>query len=108
MGSAELTSKHRIPDELWERLKPLLSPEPAKPKGGRPRMDDRLALESIFYGLSSGCQWNALPCTFGASSTAPDRFQAWRAAGVFERFWQAGLTEYAAEVGIDWEWNALP
>jgi transposase len=45
--------------------------------------------------------------TFGASITVPDRFQAWRAAGVFKRFWQAGLTEYAAEVGIDWEWNAL-
>lgn len=107
MSSVEVTPKHQIPDHLWDKLKPLLPPEPPKPKGGRPRMEDRLALEAIFFILSTGCQWNALPRALGASSTVHDRFQAWREQGVFEQFWQAGLAEYAQQVGIDWEWNAI-
>ena len=39
--------------------------------------------------------------------TVHDRFQAWREQGVFERLWQAGLVEYAQEIGIDWEWNVM-
>lgn len=70
-------------------------------------MDDRQALEAIFYVLCTGCQWNALPRSLGASSTVHDRFQQWQERGVFQRFWQAGLLEYAQEVGIDWEWNAM-
>lgn len=85
----------------------LVPEEPAKPKGGRPRMDDRQALEAIFYVLFTGCQWNALPRSLGASSTVHDRFQQWQADGTFERFWQAGLAEYAQQQEIDWQWNAM-
>lgn len=70
-------------------------------------MDDRQALEAIFYVLFTGCQWNALPRSLGASSTVHDRFQQWQADGTFERFWQAGLAEYAQQQGIDWQWNAM-
>lgn len=107
MSSSQVNAKYRIPDELWERLQPLLPPAMPKPKGGRPRIDDRQALDAIFYVLCTGCQWNALPRSLGASSTVHDRFQQWQEQGVFQRFWQAGLLEYAQEVGIDWEWNAM-
>ena len=107
MSVSEVNAKYRIPDALWERFQPLLPVEPPKPKGGRPRMDDRLALDAIFYVLRTGCQWNALPRSIGASSTVHDRFVYWLEFGVFERFWQAGLVEYAKEIGIDWEWNAM-
>lgn len=107
MSDAQVTNNHQIPDALWEKLKPMLPPVLPKPNGGRPRMDDRLALEAIFFILSTGCQWNALPRSLGASSTVHDRFQAWRSQGIFEQFWQAGLAEYAEQVGIDWEWNAI-
>ncbi len=70
-------------------------------------MDDRQALDAIFYVLCTGCQWNALPRSLGASSTVHDRFAQWTEQGVFERFWQAGLIEYAREIGMDWEWNAM-
>ncbi len=36
-------SKPLVFDELWEALVPLLPRERHKPKGGRPRCDDRLA-----------------------------------------------------------------
>jgi len=43
-----------------------------------PRMNDRKAMSAIFYVLRTGCQWNALPRSLGASSTVHDRFQEWR------------------------------
>jgi len=97
----------RIPDELWERIEPLLPPKRSYPKGGRPRMPDRQAMDAIFYVLRTGCQWKALPRSLGAPSTVHDRFQEWREAGVFERMWRAGLLEYDERVGMEWEWQAL-
>ena len=40
-----------------------------KKKTGRPRMDDRKAMNAIFYIARTGCQWKALPRSLGASST---------------------------------------
>ena len=86
----------RIPAEMWERIAPLLPPERPHPKGGRPWTPARQCMDGIFYVLRTGCRWKALPRCFGAASTVHLRFQQWRAAGVFERLWQEGLTEYDA------------
>jgi putative transposase len=89
-----VAEKFQLPDELWEKIKPLLpSPKPKK-KEGRPRMNDRQAMTAIFYVLRTGCQWNSIPRSLGASSTVHDRFQEWREAGVFEDLWQDGVLEY--------------
>ena len=37
-----------VPDELWAAVAPLLPPEPPKPKGGRPRVPDRVALARLY------------------------------------------------------------
>jgi Putative transposase of IS4/5 family (DUF4096) len=47
-GYAEGMAKELLSDELWEVIEPLLPEEPPKPKGGRPRIDDRAALTGIF------------------------------------------------------------
>jgi len=107
---SELTgveSAYEIPDALWDRIKPLLPSHKKKKKAGRPRMDDRRAMSAIFYVLRTGCQWNALPKSLGASSTVHDRFQEWRKAGVFRRMWIDGLSIYDKKVGIDWKWQAM-
>jgi len=77
---------YSLPDVIWDRIIALLrSPSILrKKKTGRPRMDDRKAMGAIFYILRTGCQWNALPRSLGASSTVHDRFQEWRKAGVFQ------------------------
>lgn len=103
----EIDPAFLLPGEVWERVKTAIPPAPPKPKGGRPRMDDRKALDGIFYVLRTGCQWKALPRCLGASSTVHDRFQLWVEQGVFERMWELGLEQYAKEVGIDWEWMAM-
>ena len=101
---------YEIPDILWYRIVPLLLTIPHKKKKkkvGRPRMNDRQVMSAIFYILRTGCQWNALPRSLGASSTVHDRFQEWRKAGVFKRMWIDGLLEYDKKTGIDWEWQAM-
>ncbi|NNJ25576.1 hypothetical protein LzC2_16480 [Planctomycetes bacterium LzC2] len=85
----------RMPDELWERIPPLLPPRKPHPPGRhRPRVDDRAAMDAIFFRLPTGCQWNALAATgICSSSLAHRRFQEWVAAGVFVELWRRGLTE---------------
>jgi transposase len=97
----------RIPDELWEQIAPHIPPERPKPKGGRPRMPDRQAMDAILFVARTGCQWNMLPRSLGASSTVHDRFQEWVAAGVFLRLWRASVLDYDALKGLDIEWQAM-
>jgi len=107
---SELTgveSAYEIPDVLWDRITSLLPLREKKKKTGRPRMDDRRAMSAIFYVLRTGCQWNALPRSLGASSTVHDRFQEWRKADVFKRMWIDGLSVYDKKAGIDWKWQAM-
>src|SRR3954469_18908716 len=98
----------RLPDELWERIVPLLPPRKPHPLGcHRPRVDDRQAMDAIFFVLRTGCQWNALHATgLCSSSAAHRRFQEWTAAGVCRALWTNGLVEYAAWQGMAWEWLA--
>jgi transposase len=98
----------RTPDALWAQLAPLLPPRKPHPLGcHNPRVDDRRAMDAIFFRLRTGCQWNALSATgLCSSSSAHRRFQEWRAAGVFRELWRRGLTEYDTLKGIDWSWLA--
>jgi len=103
----DIGKDYQIPDELWEKIEPLLPPPKQKKKSGRPRMDDRKAMTAIFYILRTGCQWKALPRSLGAPSTVHDRFQEWREAGIFEKMWEEGLMEYENKKGIDWKWQSM-
>jgi transposase len=103
----EINESYKIPDSLWAEIKPFLPPEKPKPKGGRPRMDNRKAMDAIFYILRTGCQWKALPRSLGAPSTVHDRLQEWQKSGVFHRMWEAGLEKYDELRDLDWEWQSM-
>ena len=96
----------RIPDDMWPIIEALLPPEKPKHKGGRPRMDNRKAMDAIFYILRTGIQWKALPRELGAPSTVHDRFKAWTALGIFEELWTQALLIYDEEQGLNWQWQA--
>lgn len=97
-----------VPDTLWAHVEPLLPVEPPKPRGGRPRTDNRRALAGILYRLRTGCQWKALPKEyFGSGSTCHERFQEWVSAGVFWRVFEQCLRYYDACRGVDWKWCSL-
>ncbi len=103
----DVNESYKISDAFWAEIESLLPPEKPKPKGGRPRMDNRQAMDAIFYLLRTGCQWKALPRSLGAPSTVHDRFQEWQKAGVFHRMWGVGLAKYDDLKGLDWEWQSM-
>lgn len=85
----------RMPNELWVKVKPLLPPGKPHPLGcHRPRVDDREAIDAIFYRLRTGCQWKALDATgICSSSSTHRRFQEWTQAGWTDFDWHAGIGE---------------
>jgi putative transposase len=95
-----------IPDELWERIEPILERRYPRAPTGRPRADLRLVLDGIIYRLRSGVQWNQLPRQFGADSTVHGWFQRFVKDGVLQEIW-AELVRECDELGaVSWEWQA--
>jgi len=70
-------------DAEWALVEPAIPP--AK-RGGRPRdVNVREVLNAIFYVLSTGCQWNALPSDLPPKSTIYDYLDLWDWDGTLER-----------------------
>ena len=61
-------TKELVADALWEGLEPLLPEKPPKPKGGRPRIDERAVRTGILAVLKSGSLWEMLPQEMGCAS----------------------------------------
>lgn len=91
MAWTEITREHYRRDELryasdlkdreWAMLAPLM---PVPSALGRPReVDLRAVVNAIFYILSTGCQWRALPKDFPPRSTVQGYFYRWRDDGTW-------------------------
>lgn len=93
-----------ITDALWARLAPLLPPVPPRPKGGRPRVSDRAALEGILFVLTTGIHWKRLPTALGYGSgvTCWRRLRDWQAAGVFAQLHRLLLDALGEAGQLDW------
>jgi transposase len=102
-------SKLLVSDELWAIIAPLLPPEPPKPKGGRPRLDDRTVLTGIIFVLKSGIGWDLLPSELGCGSgmTCWRRLRDWNRMGVWERLHWELLQRLADAEKIDWSRASL-
>ncbi len=59
----------RVPDELWEKIEPILAECDPPKSTGRRRIDQRAALDAIIFRLRTGCQWN--PTCPRSSPTTP-------------------------------------
>ena len=96
-------------DELWEIIEPLLPPEAPKPKGGRPRINDRAALTGIVFVLKSGIPWEMLPQEMGcgSGSTCWRRLRDWQEAGVGEKLHRVLLDRLGEADRIDWDRASL-
>ena len=93
-----------VSDELWAIVEPLLPPEPAKPKGGRPRVSDRAVLKGIIFVLRSGTAWALLPRELecGSGMTCWRRLRDWQAAGVWQQLHEVLLERLAHSGQLDW------
>jgi transposase len=102
-------AKELVTDELWEVIEPLLPEEPPKPRGGRPRIDDRAALTGILFVLKSGIPWEMLPQEMGCGSgmSCWRRLKEWNEAGVWERLHHELLDRLGTADEIDWQRASL-
>jgi transposase len=102
-------AKELVTDELWETIEPLLPPEPPKPQGGRPRIDNRAALTGIVFVLKSGIPWEMLPqeMACGSGMTCWRRLKEWQETGVWERLNRVLLDRLGEADQIDWERASL-
>jgi transposase len=93
-----------VSDELWERIRPLLPPHRSPgPRGGRPPVADRLALEGILFILRTGLPWAWLPPQFGCSGmTCWRRLRDWNLAGVWDQLHRLLLAELREADRLDW------
>lgn len=72
-----------LKDAEWALVAPLIPP--AKHGGRKRTVDVREVLNAIFYVLSTGCQWNALPSDLPPKSTVYDYLGLWEWDGTLER-----------------------
>src|ERR1700689_5372303 len=70
-------------DGEWALIEPAIPP--AKRGGRRREVNVREVLNAIFYVLSTGCQWAALPKDLPPKSTAHAYFMLWEWDGTLER-----------------------
>ena len=85
MQTKQIDEAWRIPDELWQRIEPLLPKYPKNPKGGRPRLQLRKVMDGIFYVLRTGCHWKAVPPEFGSGSSLHRYYQRFVKRGNFKK-----------------------
>ena len=81
----------RYPSDLtgaeWVIVEPMIPP--AKYGGRKRTIDVREILNGIFYVLSTGCQWQALPKDLPPKSTVWAYFDLWTWDGTLERIHHA-------------------
>ena len=95
-----------VPDELWERIEPLLAPFKRKRSGGSKPLAQRTVLAGILYKCRTGCQWAMLPACYGSKSSVHEHFQRWNKAGIMAEIFRILLAEYGEKVGVDAQWQA--
>lgn len=95
-----------LPDDLWERIEPILDRHYPPASTGRPRADLRRVLDGIIYRMRSGVQWNQLPRVFGADSTVHGWLQRFVADGVLCAIWAELVGECDVLGAVSWEWQA--
>ena len=72
-----------VTDELWALVEPLLPLHEPSPKGGKPRVPDRVCFTGIVFLLKTGLPWEDFPREMGCCGmTLLNRLDEWRRAGV--------------------------
>lgn len=94
--------KVELTDAQWVRISRLIPKPKAKPKGGRPRADDRAVMEGILWVLRTGARWRDMPSQYPAYATCWRRLGEWEAAGVWLSLWRAFLKDLDEAQQLDW------
>jgi transposase len=76
-----------LTDEEWALVGPLIPP--ARRGGNKRTVNLREVVNGLLYGLSTGCQWRALPKDLPPRSTVYDYFDLWSWDGTLDRIHDA-------------------
>src|SRR5215207_8844234 len=96
-GRKSLRYPSDLSDAEWALVAPFIPP--AK-RGGRKRtVDVREVLNGIFYVLSTGCQWRALPKGLPPKSTVHDYLTLWAWDGTLRRLHHALFVQTREQAG---------
>jgi putative transposase len=96
----------RVPDDVWDKVALLIDKYDPPKTTGRPRSNERHALDGVIYRMRTGCQWNVLPAEFGDDSSVHRAMQRWVQCGLFEHLWALLLLECEELGGVDWRWQS--
>lgn len=91
----------RYPSDLTEGEWALVAPQipPAKHGGRKRSVNVREVLNAIFYVLSTGCQWRALPKDFPPRSTVHEYLELWNWDGTLLRIHHTLYVELRERAG---------
>ena len=92
-----------LTDEQWKKIEPLIPKAGPRPKGGRPRADDRMVFEGILWILKTGARWKDLPERYPHPSTCWRRLRQWYEEYVLKEMWRAFLSELDHEGILEWD-----
>jgi transposase len=91
-----------VTDDLWAIVEPLLPKHEPSPKGGHPRVPDRVCLTGILFVLKAGLPWEDFPLEMGCCGmTLWNRLEEWRKAGVWDQLHRVLLGKLRKEDQID-------
>lgn len=77
--------RYDLTDFEWSVIEPVL---PMDRRGPKPR-ENRRVLNGIFWVLRTGAPWRDLPERYGPYTSAYNRFNRWRKAGIWDRLMDA-------------------
>ncbi|MDF7680404.1 IS5 family transposase [Enterobacteriaceae bacterium ESL0689] len=100
-------ARYDFPDEAWALISPMLPPEKASSRGGRPYFSHRHVMNGIFWILCSGAPWRDLPERYGCWKTIYNRFNRWSKSGVMNSIFNKLLQILDEKSLIDWDVIAL-
>ena len=95
-------AKLLVTDELWALVEPILPKHTPSPKGGHPRVEDRVCLTGILFVLKTGIGWEDFPQEMGCCGmTLWNRLDEWRRAGVWDALHRLLLDKLRGADAID-------
>src|SRR5262249_24150385 len=86
--------RYDLTDFEWSVIEPLL---PAGRRGVKPK-NNRKVLNGIFWVLRAGAPWRDLPERYGSYTTAYNRFNRWRKAGIWDGLMDAIVKAHDGKV----------
>jgi len=82
--------RYDLTDFEWSVIEPIL---PMDRRGPKPR-NNRRVLNGIFWVLRTGAPWRDLPERYGPYTSAYNRFNRWRKAGIWDHLMDAVVKAY--------------